>query len=160
MTEGSTRSGAFIFSGTREEHANLMVGFFGPSFCSPDVTGLGGGGIEAVSSVFGFAAQANEMHRFFSSAWIAGSFSCCVLLAMLPLCTLLVCAGKTVLPLCVTVTRGTKPTSDNRGLGELVRAGVVNPVSQVRSAAEDRLKLLVMDRRLLAFWVEPASSSE
>lgn len=61
------------------------------------------------------------------------------------------------------VARGTNPTSARRGLGELVRAGVVKPVLQVMSAAEERLKLLVMDRRLLDLCVETvsaASSSE
>ena len=39
--------------------------------------------------------------------------------------------------------RGTNPTQGSRGLGELVRAGVVIPVPQV----EARLVLLVRERR-------------
>lgn len=42
---------------------------------------------------------------------------------------------------------GTKPICERRGLGEMVRAGVVIPVSQVSSAVDARLTLLVMDRR-------------
>jgi hypothetical protein len=41
---------------------------------------------------------------------------------------------------------GAKPTLGSRGLGELVRAGVVKPVLQVRAAVEAKLVLLVMDR--------------
>jgi hypothetical protein len=46
------------------------------------------------------------------------------------------------------VVSGTNPTSGRRGLGELVRAGVVMPVSQVNSAVEAMLKLLVTERLL------------
>src|SRR4051812_46388502 len=99
--------------------------------------GLGGGGIDALSTVFGLAAQAKEMHRFFTAAWVAGTavFWTDPAVGVAAL-SLVFGATKALLP---SLTMGTKPTFGHCGLGELVRAGVVKPVSQVSS--EDRLKL-------------------
>ena len=120
--------------------------------------GLGGGGINVLSSVLGLAAQANEMHRFFTSAWTVGSPVFRSISAAGPAILSFV-FGATALP--PSVAMGTKPTLVHCGLGELVRAGVVKPVSQVSS--EERLKLLVMERLRLALCREatsPRSSSE
>jgi len=104
--------------------ANLMLVLFGaPSVFASSLVGLGGGSIDVFSSGFGLAAQANEMHRFFTNADTSEALFC----------------GASV----VVTARGTNPTLGNRGLGELVRAGVVMAVPQV----EARLVLLVMDRR-------------
>jgi len=103
-----------VFAG-RDGQANLMQVFFRtPSVFASSRVGFGDESIGAFSSGFGLAAQANEMHRFFIGASVA-----------------------------VGGARGTNPTLGNRGLGELVRAGVVMAVPQV----EARLVLLVMDGR-------------
>ena len=48
---------------------------------------------------------------------------------------------------CLSMGRAAKPMLGRRGLGVLVLAGVLNPVSLVRSAVEAREIWLVMDRR-------------
>jgi hypothetical protein len=112
-----------------------------------------------LSSVFGLAAQANEMHRFFKGACVAGTSVFATAAVVLVLVVSLILGTTAVLFPMVTI--GTKPTFGHCGLGELVRAGVVKPVSQVSS--EDRLKLLVMERLLLPLSRDaapPCSSSE
>lgn len=125
--------------------ANLMQGRFGAS-CEgaplvAEVTGTGG----VADSTMGFAAQANEMHRFFG----ASSFGGCSVLGVASPCT------------CRSITgpsrnrffsrserfRRSGSMSGRRGLGEFVRDGLVNPVSHVNSAVEAKLTLLVIDRR-------------
>src|SRR5690349_9946795 len=102
-----------------------MLVFLGvPSAFPSSRVGRGGGGIDTFSSGFGLAAQAKEMQRFFSKAWTAGIWFRWATPAVGP-------------------ARGTNPTLGNRGLGELVRAGVVMPVPQV----EAKLVLLVIERR-------------
>jgi hypothetical protein len=107
----------------------MALFFAAPSTFASTWTGLGGGSIAIFSSGFGLAAQANEMHRFFASVDTSGPLFGNASLA-------------------VRVVTGTKPTLGKRGLGELVRAGVVKPVAQVRSAVDAKLVLLVTDRRL------------
>jgi hypothetical protein len=120
---------SLVFCGC-DGQANLIALFFAaPSTVASARMGLGGGSIASFSSGFGLAAQANEMHRFFACVDTSGPLFCNASLA-------------------VTAVTGTKPTLGKRGLGELVRAGVVNPVAQVRSAVEAKLVLLVTDRRL------------
>jgi len=131
----------------------MEVFFGGTSFgVSDSFEGLEGGGINTLTSDFGFAAQANEMHRFLTSAWTVESFAPC---APSEGGSWSFGATACLLP---WVTRGTKPTFGSWGLGELVRAGVVKPVSQVRS--EDRLKLLVMERLRPGLCTSTSSSSE
>ena len=110
------------------------------------VWGFGGGGIALRSSALGLAAHANEMHRFFSTARTTGPLDASVLPTGDATVEELVVAGAWW----ALENSGTKPILGSWGLGELVRAGVVMPVPQVRSAVDAKLMLLVMERLLLA----------
>jgi hypothetical protein len=104
-------------------------------------TALETGPFDGLSLELGFAAQAKEMQRFFSKAWTAGSLA----------------------PPTVAASRGMNPVLHSRGLGELVRAGVVMPVPQVSSTVEARLVVLVIERRRVGRRTDPeslASSSD
>jgi hypothetical protein len=143
--------------GTRAVQVNWMHLFFGAaSGFATTGAGLGGGGISALSSALGFAAQAKEMHLFFSNTSMAGSLVCGAFPASMLILTV-PGLGATI-TLFPAAAMGTKPTSGSWGLGELVRAGVVKPVSQVRSPPEERLKLLVTERLLLGLCTEPSFS--
>jgi hypothetical protein len=114
----------------------MQVFFCGPSGFLSFRSALGG--IDVFSSGFGLAAQAKEMQRFFIRACTAGSFCGCASLEL---------AG----------ARETNSAFGSRGLGELVRAGVVMPVVQVRSAVEAQLVLLVIERRRRSWRRDPNS---
>lgn len=143
----------------RAGHANLMQGFrtgagWGVGCAAGEGAGVGALG----TSLLGFAVQANEIHRFFSMALIAGSlgnwvevvFVFCPIFASLVGVAFLgkeptICTPDVTW--CLSTVRGAKPMCGRRGLGVLVLAGVLRPVSLVRSAVEAREISLLMDRR-------------
>lgn len=107
------------------------------------------------ASSLGFAAQAKEMQRFFAIASTAGSLGASAGLAACSFVWFvsvdllgrepMICTPEA--PWCLSMGRAAKPMLGRRGLGVLVLAGVLIPVSLVRSAVEAREIWLVMDRR-------------
>jgi hypothetical protein len=103
----------------------MLVFLGGASALTSSRAGLGAGGLETFSAGRGLAAQAKEMQRFFSTGGCATGSVARWASAVL------------------AVANETNPILGSRGLGELVRAGVVMPVSHV----DAKLVLLVMERR-------------
>ena len=118
-----------------------MQGRFGVSWAEGILT-VGGasgrcdGGTAALA--LGLAVHANDMHRFRGASCFGASST--FLWAIETACAILSLATMWSLNLSNFI-------SGSGGLGVFVREGLVNPVSQVRSAVEAKLTLLVMERR-------------
>lgn len=122
------------------EQANLMQGRRGASWAEGVFSGVGRA---ALVSVKGLDVQANWIDRLRGASGLPSVES----VPRLPCLSAICGASETFLGWKAGPWSRFVTVSGMGGLGVLVRAGLVKPVSLVRSAVEAKLTLLAMDRR-------------